>query len=360
MQGLAISMQVYRLPLVQKAPSAIHTPTRRPEGIADVTGPIESDLRRLEVFLASQVEAFEPEVRPLVAYTLQHSGKKIRPILVFYGGWRNDGPVGEELIRAAAVVELIHLATLVHDDILDDAEMRHRMPTVSAKHGADVAVLLGDALFAHALKLAADFPTVEVCRSVAEATRQVCSGEIAQTFARGEARLALASYYRMIDLKTAELFSVSARLGAYLSGGPPEFVAAVSDYARALGVAYQIYDDVADFLARQERVGKTLGTDLASGKFTLPVLLFLERLEAGRAEQWADRLRAGNVPLEELRAAMLEAGVFSTVREDFARRLKKGRGRLLPFQPNPAIDRLFALGDYVGEAMGKFALASDG
>lgn len=342
---------------VQEGPSSIDAPTRRPEGIAEVIEPIEGDLRRLEDFLVSQVDAFEPEVRPLVAYTLRHSGKKIRPILVFYGGRQESGPASNELVRAAAVVELVHLATLVHDDILDAADMRHRMPTVSAKHGADIAVLLGDALFAHALKLASDFPTVEVCRSVAEATRQVCSGEVAQTFARGEARLELTSYYRMIDLKTAELFAVSARLGAFLGDGSPEFVAAVSDFARGLGVAYQIYDDVADFLSRQERAGKTLGTDLASGKFTLPVLLFLEGLDGKEAEHWSGRLRAGEVPLGELREAMLAAGVFTAVAAEFNRRLERARAQLAPFGGKPAVPPLLGLADYVGNAMGKFALA---
>lgn len=326
----------------------------RPEGIAAVTGPIEADLKRLEGFLEAQVSAFEPEVRPLVSYTLLHSGKKIRPILVFYGGWKDGEAASEELIRAGAVVELIHLATLVHDDILDDADLRHRMPTVAAKHGADVAVLLGDALFAHALKIASDFPTVEVCRAVAEATRQVCSGEIAQTFARGN-RPSKAAYFRMIDLKTAELFAVSARLGAFLRDGDPEFVAAVSDFARNLGIAYQIYDDVADFLSRQERAGKTLGTDLETGKFTLPVLEFLEILPSEEATVWENRLLEGKAPLDELRTAMLEAGVFTRVAESFAAHLKEARGRLAPFAERTAVDPLDALARYIETAMVRFS-----
>lgn len=339
------------------APSSVEKEAPRPEGIAVVTGPIESDLRRLEAYLYGQVSAFEPEVQPLVTYTLGHSGKKIRPILVFYGGWKEGEPASDALIQAAAVVELIHLATLVHDDILDDAALRHRMPTVAAKHGADVAVLLGDALFAHALKIASDFPTVEVCRAVAEATRQVCSGEIAQTFARGE-KPSVAAYYRMIDLKTAELFAVSAWLGAFLRDGEAEFVAAVSAFARELGIAYQIYDDVADFLSEQDRAGKTLGTDLASGKFTLPLLWFLEGLDAAAAAEWETRLRAGEVALEELRTAMLAAGVFGRVRTAFRERLATARAHLSPFPEETAVVALTALATYVEAAMERFSLGA--
>ncbi len=327
----------------------------RPEGISAVTAPIEAELHRLESFLATQVEAFEPEVRPLVEYTLLHSGKKLRPILVFFAGWQGPCSVSDELIRAGAVVELVHLATLVHDDILDAAGMRHRMPTVAAKYGADAAVLLGDALFAHALELAASYPTVDVCRAVSRATRQVCTGEIAQTFARGEVHLTKEAYYRMIDLKTAELFAVAAWLGAFLTEGKGAFTEAVEGYARSLGVAYQIFDDVADFLSEEQKAGKTLGTDLQSGKFTLPVLLFLEGMEPQAAADWAERLRSGAVSLENLRTAMQEAGVFLQVAHIFKEHLYKGRRLLEPYADRPSTTQLFALGDFVGQAMNRFA-----
>lgn len=333
--------------------NAKETPTR-PEGIAAVTGPVEADLGRLEAFLRSEVSAFEPEVQPLVEYTLGHSGKKLRPLLVFYGGWQAGKPASDELIRAGAVVELIHLATLVHDDILDDADLRHRMPTVAAKHGPDVAVLLGDALFAHALKLAADFPTVEVCRAVSEATRQVCSGEIAQCFARGETRLSLEAYYRMIDLKTAELFAVSARLGAFLRGGSPEYVEAISRFARELGIAYQLYDDVADFLGREESAGKTLGTDLESGKFTLPVLLFLESLEANERATWAGRLAAGEADPAALLKAIRATGVLPQVRAAFIARIEAARAALAPHAEADAAGPLLDLTAYVAAAIDKY------
>lgn len=351
-QVLAISSGLYGLGGVTSSNSASAI---RPEGIASVSAPVEEDLIRLESYLQDEVSAFEPEVRPLVAYTLKHSGKKIRPILVFFGGWKGQA-ASAELIRAAAVVELVHLATLVHDDILDDAEMRHRTPTLTAKHGADVAVLLGDALFAHALRLASDFPTVDVCRAVSEATRQVCSGEIAQTFSRGNAEITLQAYYRMIDLKTAELFSVAAYLGAFLGHGNGAYADAISKFARSLGVAYQIFDDIADFLSLEERAGKTLGTDLKSGKFTLPVLVFLQSLPESESRSWRQRLTEGETSMEELKGSMLKAGAFRESRRLFFEEIERGEAILSAYVDQPAVPLFLRLSGFIRAAFERFAI----
>lgn len=330
----------------------------RPEGIAAVALPVEEDLRRLEAFLLKELEAFEPEVRPLVRYTLGHSGKKLRPLLVFFGAGLNGTPASEELLRGAAVVEFIHLATLVHDDILDEATLRHRTPTVSSKDGIDVAVLLGDAIFAHALKLASDFETVDVCRVVSQATRQVCSGEISQCFARGEAGLSTERYYRMIDLKTAELFAASAHIGAFLSGGDPAYVEAVANFARELGIAYQIYDDVADLLGREETAGKTLGTDLESGKFTLPILLLLERLDDDERATLQAKLARAAVSIEELKVDFEIHGILSAVRQAFMDRLVAAEALLKAYEGAEKIAPLLGLLGFVSGAIDKYIPAS--
>ncbi|MGJ3241587.1 MAG: polyprenyl synthetase family protein [Opitutales bacterium] len=248
-----------------------------PQDLADLYLPMLPALERLGAFLEEQVEAFEPDVRELVTYTLGNQGKRIRSLLLFYSGWSGKGEVPEPLIRAAGVIELVHLATLVHDDILDEAAVRHKQPTVSQKYGPSVAVLLGDALFAHALKLASDFETVEVCRAVSIATRRVCAGEIRQTFNRGTLDVSRDAYFAIIDMKTAELFHVACLLGASLIPEMRVHAGAFGNFGRNLGVAYQIYDDAADLLGSEHRIGKTLGTDIASGKMTLPLILLRER-----------------------------------------------------------------------------------
>jgi octaprenyl-diphosphate synthase len=308
-------------------------------------------------YLDEQVAAFEPEVQPLVKFTLQHSGKRLRPLLVFIGGWQGDEAAPDpQQIKAAAVVELVHLATLVHDDILDEATTRHRTATVTAKYGPHAAVLVGDALFAHALELASTFPTTDVCRLVSSATRAVCSGEIAQTFARGRTDLSIDQYYRLIDLKTAELFALSAELGARLAGHPPAVVTALARCARQLGIAYQIFDDIADLLGHQSAAGKTLGTDLASGKFTLPLLLWFASMPAATAQQTAAQLRAGQVA--DWATALRAGGHIAATKQAFDHQLQIGLDALAACPTVPATHLLPPLAAFVNDACNKL-LAAD-
>src|SRR5690606_7563136 len=169
---------------------------------------------------------------------------------------------------------------LVHDDIMDDADTRRSRPAAARKFGPAAAVLLGDALFAHALYLAASFPTTSVCEAVSQSTRRVCAGEIVQTMRRRSVAITREDYDRVIDLKTAELFRVSCELGAQLGGHGEIFAAEAARFGRHLGMAYQIFDDLVDFFGREQRIGKTLGTDLASGKLTLPLLFLRADLSA--------------------------------------------------------------------------------
>jgi octaprenyl-diphosphate synthase len=141
-------------------------------------------------------------------------------------------------------------------------------------------VLLGDCLFAHALKLAAGFPTPEVCRAVSSATKTVCSGEILQTHRQRNFEFSRAEYFRVLEMKTAELFALSCDLGAWLNGATPAERSALRRFGLALGTAYQVYDDCLDLFGSEAIVGKSLGTDLANGKLTLPILVAFERASA--------------------------------------------------------------------------------
>jgi octaprenyl-diphosphate synthase len=247
------------------------------------------------------------------------------------GGWQG-GEVREDLVRLAAVVELVHLATLVHDDILDSAATRHNRMTAARKFGPSTAVLLGDALFAQAVNLSTAFPDAEVCRQVSLATRRVCVGEIAQTLRAGSGKMSVRDYYRIVDLKTAELFSVSCRLGSHLAGFPVPYVAAVASFGRHLGIAYQVYDDLVDFFGKEESVGKTLGTDLQSGKLTLPLLLLMNKLddeERGGLE--ADLREGKEEKLVERAAEMVERGVYGEVVESVLAETAAAEKSLRPF-----------------------------
>jgi octaprenyl-diphosphate synthase len=282
--GLAHVSIAPRLGTQMSATSPAGTETPTGHAFSSVFALLAPHLAELDRFLRGQLVAFEPEIRTMADYCIDTTGKRIRPALVFLSGWRGPGVVLPELVRVAAVVELVHLATLVHDDIMDGAEVRRSRRTAAREYGSTAAVLLGDALFAHALNLATQFPTTAICAAVSESTRRVCAGEIVQTLRRGSTNVTREDYQRIIDLKTAELFRVSCLLGAQLAGSTPGYAQAASRFGRHLGIAYQIYDDLADFYGEEKRIGKTLGTDFASGKLTLPLLLLLERLNPGERD----------------------------------------------------------------------------
>lgn len=302
-----------------------------------IFGLLKPHFRALDEFLHGQIEQFEPEVREMVAYCVDTSGKRLRPALVFFTGWRGDGIVAEPLVRLAAVIEMVHLATLVHDDIMDRAELRRARPTASRRFGPDTAVLVGDALFSQALHIAATFPTTEVCRHVALSTRRVCAGEIMQTLATAETHRDVHYYRRVIELKTAELFFVSCRLGAHLSGGGEGFENAAGTYGRHLGTGYQIYDDLADFFGEEGKIGKTLGTDLASGKATLPLLNLLERLGADEAGTLRAIMGRGDYSqIGHWVGRMRELGVFESVLAAIETEITAATAVLAPWSETPA------------------------
>jgi octaprenyl-diphosphate synthase len=317
-----------------------------PQDFATVFARLKPQMACLDVFLHEQISAFEPEIRDMADYCIDTSGKRIRPALVFLSGWNGSAQPAGELIRVAAVVELVHLATLVHDDIMDGADLRRSRRTAARQYGPEAAVLLGDALFAHALHLASQFPTTEVCHAVSDSTRKVCAGEIVQTLRRGTTNISRQDYFRVIDLKTAELFRISCFLGGKLGGFPEGFVAGASHFGRHLGIAYQIYDDLADYFGQEKSIGKTLGTDLLSGKVTLPLLVLLDRLAADERAVLVDeilRLREPDLPAR-LRQ-MEEFGVFAQVAAEIEAELVNAEAALAPHAALPPVPLLRQLCD---------------
>ncbi len=236
---------------------------------------VRKDLEHVEVSILEQARAFDPGVEGYVSYVCRTSGKRIRPALaVLCGGATGGTHAGHT--RLSVILELVHIASLVHDDIMDGADIRRAMPTAVAKWGSSLSVLLGDSLFAYALELAAEFDDVSVCRTIARSSRDVCTGEILQTQRRFDLNLSVPDYLKMIEMKTAALFAAACELGARLNEQPESTQHALRDYGLKLGTAYQIYDDCLDLVGDEKTVGKTLRTDLVRGKLTLPILYLLE------------------------------------------------------------------------------------
>jgi octaprenyl-diphosphate synthase len=264
-----------------KAVSAPIPDTMNPEPVyswKQIIEPVEPFLDAVSRRLAKEVDAFEPAIVPYADYALNGQGKHLRPALVALAAHALGQPC-EDHVTVGAIIEMVHLATLVHDDVMDEAEIRRSRPTLAANWGNEIAVLFGDCLFANALKLASNFPTTEVCRAVAMATNTVCSGEILQNHHRRDFQYTREQYFRVLEMKTAELFALSCDLSAWLSGARPEDRAMLRQFGQAFGTAYQVYDDCVDLFGSESAAGKSLGTDLAKGKLTLPVLLVWERAD---------------------------------------------------------------------------------
>ncbi|HTD68131.1 MAG TPA: polyprenyl synthetase family protein [Candidatus Limnocylindria bacterium] len=265
---------------VAPASDSIALLAKSPVDWKQIIQPLEPFLQAVSKRMGEQISAFEPDLASYASYALNAQGKQLRPALVGLSAGAT-GKIQDSHVTVAVIIEMVHLATLVHDDVMDEATIRRGRPTLAANWGNEISVLLGDCLFAHSLKLAAGFPTTEVCRAVASSTNTVCMGEILQTQRRGNLQFTRTDYLKVLAMKTGELFALACDLGAFLNGAPAREREALRGYGMALGTAYQIYDDCLDVFGSEGAAGKSLGTDLAKGKVTLPLLVLLERKDAG-------------------------------------------------------------------------------
>jgi octaprenyl-diphosphate synthase len=312
-----------------------------------IVEPVEPFLDAVHARLARQVDEFDTAIGPYAEYALGGNGKRLRPALVALSA-NALGQANDSHITAAVIIEMVHLATLVHDDVMDEAEIRRGQPTLAATWGNEIAVLFGDCLFAQALKLAASFPTPEICRAVAMATNTVCSGEILQTQHRRNFQLSRSQYFRVLEMKTAELFALSCDLAALLSGASPAQRAALRQFGLAFGTAYQVYDDCVDLFGSELAAGKSLGTDLTKGKLTLPVLLLWERAsEADRArlEELIRDCRA-DAPAQ-VRGMLSQYDTLTPSVKSIRDYLKKARQCLRALPESPGSLCLVGLTDYL-------------
>jgi octaprenyl-diphosphate synthase len=286
----------------------------------DWYGPISADLEEVERVLARTVETARPGVGRLVEHLRHYRGKRLRPALLLLTA-RACGRVTAAHHLLGAVVEMVHTATLVHDDVLDSASVRRHVPTVNAAWGNQASILLGDYLFTHAFHLSSTLGDVRACRLIGEATNRVCEGELHQVCERGNLYLSEDTYFAIIDAKTAELTACCCRLGALYSGVAEDVVEHLAAYGRALGVAFQIADDLLDLVGEERSTGKSLGTDVEQQKLTLPLLRLLQG-SAERAARVRQILRApGNHKREALQALLRDSDALVYARgraEEFA------------------------------------------
>ena len=299
----------------------------------DPYGPVAGDLEQVEVILARSLKNRHAAVAQVVEHVRHYRGKRLRPVLLLLTA-RACGKVTPAHHVLGAVVEMIHTATLVHDDVLDGASVRRHVATVNAVWNNQTSVLLGDYLFTHAFHLASTLDDVRACRLIGQATNRVCEGELCQGLERGNLDLDEAAYLDMIDGKTAELIACCCQLGALYSGAPGEVVQGLTRYGRWVGLAFQIADDVLDLVGEERQTGKSLGTDLEQQKLTLPLIRLLRHGPEGLAALARQLLCASGAPRREALLPLLaESDGLDYARrraQDFAARARKELSCLPP------------------------------
>lgn len=271
-------------------------PPAPPSGVAHKApglafAPVASDIEEADRIFDRTLSQYRSPFGTLIEHLRHYRGKRLRPALLLLTA-KSLGKVTTQHHALAAAVEMIHTATLVHDDVLDEAELRRHIPTVNAGWGNKVSILLGDMLFTHAFHLTS---TVDrrACEIIGEATNRVCAGELRQVTERGNLNLTEADYFAIIDGKTAALTECCGKLGALYAGASEEAATKLGTFGRNLGLAFQIADDLLDLVGNEDTAGKTLGTDLEQQKLTLPVIHCLNRLPAAEAESLRSAILAG-------------------------------------------------------------------
>jgi octaprenyl-diphosphate synthase len=315
--------------------------------LALVFAPIREDLVSVEGELRRMLATPSAPVRDLVAHVSRFGGKRLRPALALLAG-RMFGPVRPVHHTVGAIIELIHTATLVHDDILDESGMRRQVETVNRRVGNETAVLLGDYLFSTAFLEAASLADRFPARYLAGIVTVVCRGEILQVHHRNDFELAEETYFRIIEDKTAALYAAALRAGAVLGGAGEAAARSLEEYGNFVGSAFQIVDDILDLDGEESAVGKSLGTDLQKAKLTLPLLRLRDKAAPADRRRLLEAIRSGDPDARrKLKPLLEEYGAIASARrtaEDLVARAARSLGAL-PDVPERAL--LARCADYV-------------
>jgi octaprenyl-diphosphate synthase len=309
--------------------------------------PIAAELAAAEELLKGELSSDDPFVDNLVKHAFRLGGKRLRPALVLLSA-KATGKISRDHIVLATVVEMIHTATLVHDDVLDEASMRRHRPTINALSDNEASVLVGDFLFTHAFYLASSLETTFASQTIGRATNIVCAGEMKQIHSRGNFTLTETQYLDIVEGKTAELCACCCRLGAHYSGAAGQVVDALDRYGRNLGIAFQIVDDVLDLVGDENSMGKSLGTDLEKQKPTLPLIRLLQQATAGERRELVELLSSGNrADRQQVNVWLERSDALHYAREKSLAYARAARDEIRLLAAGDARDVLVALTDLV-------------
>ena len=314
-----------------------------------VGGLVGADLERVEAEIRRELDSPVALIQEMGGYIAGAGGKRLRPMLLLLAA-RLAGYVGPRGVRLACVVELLHTATLIHDDVVDQAPLRRGRPSANAQWGDDASVLVGDHLYSKSFAMLVRDNDRAVMETLARSTVSMTEAEVFQLELKRTGVTTEADYLRIITQKTASFMSACCRIGALLGGVPAEQVDALTQYGLDIGVAFQISDDSLDFVANQDRLGKAIGADLREGKRTLPLIAMLTRATPAESERVKSLLKRHDLDAEEIneirRYVVDHEGVEYALAQahEYARSAKAA---LAAFNPSEERETLALVADFV-------------
>ena len=319
------------------------------EGFARIFGPIRGELEQVERELDRQVQSRLDLIPQIGRYIQASGGKRIRPAVLLMAA-RLAGYTGDLAVLFASVIEFVHTATLVHDDIVDDSERRRGQPAVHARWGNDVTVLFGDYLYIKSMALALSRDAIDIIRVLSDVTLRMIEGELYQLSKKGDLWITEAEHLEIVRRKTAYLFAGAARIGGMLGRVPAAQERALEEYGFNLGIAFQLVDDLLDYAGDQTALGKPVGGDLREGKVTLPVIRLLQLGDGAAGELVGQVVRDRSVTPERwdgIVRLLREHRAIDYARTRAAEYATLAREQLNAFSPSLERDALMALPDYL-------------
>jgi len=318
-------------------------------GLKEILQLVEEDLGRVEALFQQQVRSDVRLVAEIGRYIQEGGGKRIRPALLLLA-CRVCGHADDRAILLASVVEFIHTATLLHDDIIDEATVRRGRRSVNSRWGNDITVLLGDFLYTKSMSMALSQDNLPILRLLSDVTLRMIEGEILEIERNGDMNVSPEDHLDIIRRKTADLFSACMRIGSMLARAGPERQEALARYGLSLGICFQMVDDLLDFTAEEATLGKPVANDLREGKLTLPMIFLLRRAGAREADMVATVLADRGftrVTREEIVRLAREHGALEEARSLAQQYADAARRELLAFERSPYREALEVLPDFI-------------
>ncbi len=310
---------------------------------------VADDLERVEEAIATHLISDVNFISDVGHYVLSSGGKRIRPVLLILCA-RLGNYVGERVYDLCTVIEFLHTATLLHDDVIDHAHLRRGNPTVNRRWGNEISILIGDYLYATAMELALSDKDHLVMETVAKVTKAMATGQIIETLKQRDLTIREADYYRIIALKTASLFEASCTIGALAAGISPLQRAKMAAYGHHLGLAFQMADDTLDFVAPEAKLGKPVNNDLKEGKITLPIIAAMQLANPAEVEAisaYVHNADASDGDLPAIVAILQKYNALQSTLSKAQEHVAQAKEQLDDFTPSPALQTLHLLADYV-------------